>query len=70
MNTKGYVIFAPLIACLWATGASAQTETITADSIIHKVTQTMNPAQSEGKMKITIMTFSIPPMPRITARRR
>jgi outer membrane lipoprotein-sorting protein len=58
MKSKGQVVFALLIACLCAPGASAQTGTITADSIIHKVTQTMNPAQSQGKMKMTIQTTS------------
>ncbi len=58
MKSKTYIIFALLFGCLCAQTASAQTDIITADSIIHRVTRTMNPAQSEGKMQMTIMTTS------------
>ncbi|MGB2769252.1 MAG: outer membrane lipoprotein-sorting protein [Candidatus Zixiibacteriota bacterium] len=58
MKLKTYIIFALLFGCLCAQAASAQTDIITADSIIHRVTRTMNPSQSEGKMQMTIMTTS------------
>lgn len=57
MKLKKYIPLVFFIGCFCVKGASAQTS-ITADTIIQKVTQVMNPAQSKAKMKMTIMTTS------------
>jgi len=57
MKFKKYIPFVFFIGCFCMKNASAQV-TITADTIIQKVTRVMNPAQSKAKMKMTIMTTS------------
>jgi len=58
MRSTRYTLFLLLVGCLCASNGTAQSVTISADTIIQKVTQVMNPAQSKGKMQMTIVTTS------------
>lgn len=46
------------IIILFISGAQLYAQDMTADEIINIMTETMNPAQSQGRMKMTIMTTS------------
>ena len=46
------------IIILFISGAQLYAQDMTADEIINTMTETMNPDQSQGKMKMTIMTTS------------
>ncbi len=58
MKLRTFILLFFCTGLFWVKSAGAQNGTITADTIIQKVTQVMNPAQSKAKMKMTIMTTS------------
>jgi outer membrane lipoprotein-sorting protein len=58
MKSGKHLLLALLIGGLFGQATPAEAGAISADSIIHRVTRTMNPAQSKGRMKMAITTTS------------